>query len=141
VLPRRVFCDTSFFYACLDPGDENHEEAEDLVTDAAESGTVFCTTWDVIGETVTLLRYRASYGAALAFLDEVKPNLRVVPYGDRVRNDAERIFRRFGKDHRLSLCDAVSFVVVTGLLRNVVSLAFDRDFRALGLPVIPKRPS
>lgn len=136
-----MFCDASFFYACLDPKDENHEEAEELAARAAESKTLFCTTWDIIGETVTLLRYRASFRAAVTFLDEVKPSLRVVPYGDRVRSEAERIFRRFGKDHRLSLCDAVSYVVVTTILRDVASLAFDRDFRALGLAVIPERES
>jgi len=134
-----VFCDTSFFYACLDPKDENHDEAEVLAARAAESKTLLCTTWDIIGETVTLLRYRASFPLALTFLDEVKPALRVVPYGDRVRGESERIFRRFGKDHRLSLCHAVSYVVVTTILGNMVSLAFDRDFRALGLPVIPER--
>jgi predicted nucleic acid-binding protein len=29
-LPPRLFCDTSFFYACLDPDDANHERAADL---------------------------------------------------------------------------------------------------------------
>jgi predicted nucleic acid-binding protein len=139
--PRRVFCDTSFFYACLDPKDENHEQAGELVTEAVASRTAFWTTWDIIGETVTLLRYRAGFAAALTFLDEVKPTLRIVTYGDRVRVEAEDVFRRFGRDHRLSLCDAVSFVVITGLLRNIVSLAFDGDFRALGLPVIPPNRS
>jgi hypothetical protein len=32
-----------------------------------------------------------------------------------VRTEAEQIFRRYGRDHKLSFCDAVSFVVVTTL--------------------------
>ena len=56
---------------------------------------------------------------------------------DNVRAEAEQIFRRYGRDHKLSYCDAVSFVVVTTLLDDIPSLAFDADFRALGLNAIP----
>jgi len=134
-LPGRVFCDTSFFYACLDPRDINHDHSSEIVADAAEGTTLF-TTWDIISETATLLRYRRHYPAAVLFLDEVKPGLRIVAYGDRVREDAEQIFKHYGRDHRLSFCDALSFVVVTTLLDHMPCLAFDEDFRGLGLTVI-----
>ena len=136
-LPPRLFCDTSFFYACLDPADANHERAGAILAEAAVTGTAFCTTWDVIGETVTLLRYRRSFRTALAFLDEVKPSLQIIPYGDGVRLEAERLFRNYGRDHRLSFCDAISFVVVTTLLDHTACLTFDRDFRSLGLTMLP----
>jgi predicted nucleic acid-binding protein len=135
--PARVFCDTSFFFACLDPRDANHELARQIVSDAAETGSDFYTTWDIISETVTLLRYRSGYRAAMAYLDDVKPELRVVGYGDALRTEAEEIFRMYGRDHRLSFCDAVSFVVVTTLLEHMPCVAFDEDFRALGLTVLP----
>ena len=93
------------------------------------------TTWDVVSETVTLLRYRGGFRAALTFLDDVRPRLHVVRYGDRVRDNAEQVFRRYGRDRRLSLCDAISFAVVTTLLRGMPCLAFDEDFRRLGLTV------
>jgi predicted nucleic acid-binding protein len=57
-LPSRLFCDTSFFYACLDSNDTNHERARELTADAVTSATTFVTTWDIVSETVTLLRYR-----------------------------------------------------------------------------------
>jgi len=136
-LPSRLFCDTSFFYACLDQGDVNHQRAEVIVEDAATASTVLWVTWDIISETVTLLRYRRNFPAALTFLAEVKPWLAIVSYGDRVRAEAEQIFREYGRDHRLSFCDAISFVVVTTLLDNVPCLTFDEDFRSLGLIVIP----
>ncbi|HXF91170.1 MAG TPA: hypothetical protein VNK46_00300, partial [Nitrospiraceae bacterium] len=91
-LPALVFCDTSFFYACLDPKDTNHARAQALVTESAAAGTTFCTTWDIISETVTRLRYRHNFQAALAFLTDVKPGLRIVACGDRVREEAEHIF-------------------------------------------------
>ena len=135
--PALVFCDTSFFYACLDPNDVNHARARALVTESASVGTTFCTTWDIISETVTLLRYRRNAHAALAFLNDVKPGLQVIPYGDPVREEAEHMFRSYARDHRLSFCDAVSFVVVTTLLDHVPCFTFDEDFRRLGLTVLP----
>jgi len=60
----------------------------------------------------------------------------MVEYGAGVRAEAEQIFRRRGRDRRLSFCDAISFVVVTTLLDQMPCLAFDEDFLALGLTVI-----
>ena len=137
VFPPHVFCDTSFFYACLDAKDANHARARVLVAESASSGTAFHTTWDIVSETATLLRYRRNFQAALAFLNDVKPGLRIVTYGDRVREEAEQIFTTYGRDHRLSFCDAISFVVVTMLLDHSPCFTFDEDFRSLGLTVLP----
>lgn len=135
-LSPQLFCDTSFFYACFDPGDVNHRRAKAVVTEVAAARCAVSTTWDIISETVTLLRYRRNFRAALAFLNEIKPQVNILAYGDRVRDEAEQVFRRYGRDHRLSFCDAISFVVVTTLLDNIPCLAFDEDFRGLGLTVI-----
>lgn len=135
-VPSQLFCDTSFFYACLDPRDVNHQQATYLSEDAAAVGSRLYVTWDIISETLTLLRYRRTYREALTFLTEVKPHLDIVNYGETVRTEAEQVFRRYGRDRKLSFCDAVSFVVVTTLLNDMPSLAFDADFRAMGLTVI-----
>lgn len=136
-LPPRVFCDTSYFYACADAHDAYHRAAVALAGEAASCGTQLWATWDVVGETVTLLRYRHSWAAAVRFLDDVRPALHIVEYGAEVRAEAEQVFRRLGRDHRLSLCDAISFVVITTLLDRAPCLAFDEDFRRLGLTVLP----
>jgi predicted nucleic acid-binding protein len=95
------------------------------------------TTWDIISETVTLLRYRASFKTALEFLDEIKPALYIVHYDDSVRTSAEDVFRKLSRDKKMSLCDAVSFVVISHVLDNIPCLSFDRDFKTLGLTVYP----
>jgi predicted nucleic acid-binding protein len=136
-LPSRLFCDTSFFYACLDSDDTNHNRAEELTDSAAASGVTFFATWDIVSETTTLLRYRQGFRSALTFLEDVKPNLTLVEYGPRAREEAEQLFRQRGRHRRLSFCDAISFVVVTSLLDDMPCLAFDQDFRELGLTVIP----
>jgi predicted nucleic acid-binding protein len=135
-LPGRVFCDTSYFYAGADSNDMHHRRALALAGKAASRRTQLWTTWDVISETVTLLRYRHSSAAAIGFLDDVKPWLHVMDYGANIRIEAEQVFRRHGRDHRLSLCDAISFVVITTLLERMPCFAFDEDFRRLGLTVI-----
>src|SRR6266404_3233562 len=112
-LPARLFCDTSVFYACFDQHDVNHEPAKQLSEEAATVGVTLYVTWDIISETLTLLRYRRSYREALIFLAEVKPHLHIVNYGETVRTEAQQIFRRYGRDHKLSFCDAISFVVVS----------------------------
>jgi predicted nucleic acid-binding protein len=135
-LPNRAFCDTSFFYACLDPRDVNYPKAKGLIREAAVTGVALFATWDIVSETVTLLRYRRNFQTALAFLADVRPQLHLVAYGDGVRTEAEDVFRRYARDHRLSFCDAISFVVVTTLLDHMPCLAFDADFRSLGLTLI-----
>ncbi len=135
-LPGRVFCDTSYFYACADTDDAFYHQALALSGEAVSRRTQLWTTWDVISETVTLLRYRHSRAAAISFLDDVKPGLHIAEYGANVRVDAERVFRQYGRDHRLSFCDAISFAVVTTMLDRMPCFAFDEDFRRLGLTVI-----
>lgn len=134
-IPARVFCDTSFFYSCLEPRDVFHRRGVELTTQAKDAGTMLASTWDVVSETLTLVRYRCGYAAALDFLDNVRPSLHLVLYGHETRANAEELFRRYAKTRRLSFCDAISIVVVTTLLDNIPCLSFDLDFPALGLKV------
>ena len=138
ILPqRKVFCDTSFFFASLCTDDTNYKRAEELLKYCVEYAVTLFTTHDVISETVTLLRYRASYSLAVKFLDVVKPDLAVVLYDDSVRTAAEDVFKKLAKDKRLSFCDSISYVVITHMLENIPCFTFDRDFRGFGLTVYP----
>ena len=89
-------------------------------------------TWDIISETATLLRYRRSYREALTFLTEIKPNLHIINYGEVFVPKRNKYSAATARDRKLSFCDAVSFVVVTALLNDMPSLAFDADFRDPG---------
>jgi predicted nucleic acid-binding protein len=138
ILPeRKAFCDTSFFFASLSPDDSNYAGSGEMLKYCKENKVTFYTTWDVISETVTLLRYRASYDLAVTFLDQIKPALLIVQYDDSVRTAAEEIFRQISKDKKISFCDAISYVVITHILNNIPCFTFDKDFRSLGLTVYP----
>jgi predicted nucleic acid-binding protein len=134
----RAFCDTSFFFASLYPGDTNYERAGDILAGCQEQSVTLHTTWDIVSETVTLLRYRANYKTAVRFLDVIKPALAIVRYDDSVRFVAEGVFKKLSKDKKISYCDALSFVIITDLLDGMPCLTFDRDFRNLGLMVYPE---
>lgn len=134
---NRAFCDTSFFFASLCPRDSNYSRAGEVLEYCEKDKVTLYTSWDVISETVTLLRYRASYKLAVEFLDIIRPALSIVSYDDSVRTAAEKIFKKISKDIRLSYCDALSCVIITQLLDGIPCLTFDGDFRRLGLAVLP----
>jgi predicted nucleic acid-binding protein len=132
----RVFCDTGFFYAALAPGDRHYDRAGELLEYCRNERIQMFSTWEVVSETVTLLTYRVHPQAAIDFLDLIKPALSLVQVTTAVLAEAEEVFRRHVRSRRLSLCDAISFVVVTTFLENIPCLSFDEDFRALGLTVV-----
>jgi predicted nucleic acid-binding protein len=133
---RDVFVDTSFWFAALEPGDRNHGRATKLAEDAAADGLRLHSTREVVGETLTLLRYRAGARSAIVFLDQVVPAIHVIDPGAELYATALAVFRRLAPRRRLSYCDALSFVVVRRVLGDAPCLTFDRDFRALGLTVL-----
>ncbi len=136
-LQNKVFCDTSFFFASLYPKDSNFEKAGELLEFCKTNRVAFYTTWDVISETVTLLRYRADYKIAIEFLETVKPALSIIKYDDSIRAAAEEIFKKLSRDKRISFCDAISYVIIIHILDNIPCFSFDKDFKSLGLTVYP----
>lgn len=135
---RKVFCDTSFFYAALDRNDFDHDRAVSLSRWIKENNVAAITTWEVIVETITLLRYRLSFKGAGIFMKTVLPNLNVIYITDSERAKALDMFLRLSSDKKLSLCDIISYVVVREHLQGIPCIAFDDDFKALGLRVFQR---
>ena len=134
---NRAFCDTSFFFASLCPHDTNFKKAGEILEYCRDNSVTLYTTWDIISETVTLLRYRASHKAAVEFLDTVKPALAIIKYDDSIRDEGEKVFKKLSKDKKISFCDAISYLVITCLLEGMPCFTFDRDFKGLGLMAYP----
>jgi predicted nucleic acid-binding protein len=135
-IPSACFCDTSFFYALLDRRDHDHPVAKALAAWVQDRQVPLITTWEVVVETVTLLRYRHSYQAAMAFIQQILPRLNLVSLATEDRAKALDWFRRLSKDKRISVCDAISYLVVRERLDHIPCLAFDDDFEQLGLTVL-----
>jgi len=132
---REVFGDTSFFYALLNLRDPNHARALELSDELATDGTGVCTTWDVVVETAALLRYRAGFELAKLFLTKGTQDVRVMQPLETERDLAVKVFLQRSRERTLSLCDAISYAVVSTRLDWAPCLSFDADFAALGLTI------
>lgn len=134
---RRVFVDTSAFFAHLVAEDAHNAEARPLFERAAHESWTLITTNAVVWETYTLLRIRARNGRelALGFLEDIEDGLCEI---ERVRaldeTRAIELLRRHA-DKRYSFCDALSFVI-TEQLGVAEALAFDDDFKSYGKLVL-----
>jgi predicted nucleic acid-binding protein len=138
--PSALFCDTSFFYALLDRRDQDHHAAKALSKWVQDQQVPLITTWEMVVETVTLLRYRHSYQAAMAFLRQILPYLNLVYLTSDDRAKALDWFRKLSRDKKISACDAISYTVVRERLNFAPCLAFDEDFTQLGLTVLHEVP-
>lgn len=136
VLTGTVYADTSFYFAYLDPRDLSHARAVELHRHLSERNLALISSWEVIVETVTLLRNRHSYSAAITFIHKVLPAIRVIYIDDKVRSKGLKLFEKLARDKRLSLCDVISYLLVTEHLDHIPCLAFDDDFESLGLHLV-----
>jgi len=91
------------------------------------------TTWEIVVETVTLLRYRLNYKGAAVFIRTVLSKLYIIYLSDSDRAKALDTFLKFSKDKKISLCDAISYTVIKEYLEGIPCIAFDADFKAMGL--------
>jgi len=137
---KDLFGDTSFFYAALDKRDGDHLSASQLAEFIQERQIPLITTWEVIVETVTLLRYRYSYRGATTFIDRVLPQLNIFYLDAEARAKAFNAFLKLSRDKEISLCDAISYIVITEHLDFIPCLTFDKDFKQLGLTVLDEIP-
>ena len=128
---KRVFVDTSAFFALVVDDDESHTAADVLFRRAARQGWDLVTTNAVVFECYALLLSRARRGRAkaLAFLDSVE-DLALERLTLEDESAAARLVRAH-EDKTYSLCDASSFVVMERLGIDE-AMSFDSDFTSYG---------
>jgi predicted nucleic acid-binding protein len=129
-LPRHsIFVDTSAFFALADRSDRYHRTT---VTFLQSNTRLLVTSNFIVCETLTLIRMRLGYAAAIQFgkrlRDESTTPVAFIEPTDE--QEAWRIFQRY-KDHRFSFVDCTSFAIMERMKLNTV-LAFDEDFRKIG---------
>ena len=131
-----VFADSSALIAGCDPTDADHARAARAWWDAKAARERVVTTNLVFAETVTYVRRRVGWSASRTLGDSLLRSRGVeIAVVDRERFEAGwRELLRSG-DPTLSLCDAVSFVVMRerGIRR---ALTFDRHFTEAGFETL-----
>jgi predicted nucleic acid-binding protein len=131
---KRLFVDTSAWYALADRKDPDHAGVARCL---GEHPGRLLTTNFVLDESVTLIRYRLGFAAARTFgeslLDGAVAGMIWITRRDERR--AWEIFSRY-RDKSFSYTDCTSFAAMERLkLKSAV--AIDADFRAFGMDCVP----
>ena len=132
---RNVYCDAGWFIALAERSDRHHRRAVQLLRDASAARTGLVTSWPVVAEAATALRYRFGPRQARVCLRFAETAEVLTPDG-REYLAATELFLRRGQNRALSLVDALTSVVVRERLGSCPCLSFDGDLAALGLVVI-----
>jgi predicted nucleic acid-binding protein len=133
---RRVFVDTVFWIAVLDPGDSLHRTATSALD--AVAGAQLVTSEMVLVETLNAFSVAGTQmrSAAVRLVEKLRAreNLAIVP---QTPDLFEAAFELYGSrpDKGWSMVDCASFVIMREL-RIVEALTFDSDFIQAGFQAL-----
>lgn len=137
---RRLFVDTSAWLALINAGERHHTRAVEFQR-GLPGGVRRITTWGIVGETYTWLRYRIGYHAAQQWLHEEaeleeRGVLEVVYPTAQTEAGTRRTVSRFA-DQDLSYVDAFSLYIVQTRRDFDAIFAFDHHLSLSGVPLVP----
>ena len=130
-----VYCDASFFVALFSKKDVKHKRALELFKEIRENRIMIHTCWFIISEAMTVLLSQYGYSEAMTFNQSVDL-YKIFHSTESQHHQAIALFNLFGKDRKISFVDALSRVLISGELKNMPALSFDRDFTAMGLTTL-----
>ena len=131
-----VFVDTGAWAALALTRDPLHDRARETWEQLSSVGARFHTSIPVVMETFTFLDRNTSRTTALRWKHSLStvPRLKVLPCGHRELQGAWPYFERANL-HKLSVTDAVSFVLMKGRGMRT-AFAFDSHFAAAGFRMV-----
>jgi hypothetical protein len=131
----RLFVDTSAWLALNDKNDQYHNKAIKKSSEIRKHKIGLLTSEYIIDESITLIRYRVSYNAAVIFGDSLLSSsiVTIVDVTNEDRLKAWEIFKKY-EDKDLSFTDCTSFVLMKNL-RLQKAFTFDEHFRHIGVEI------
>jgi uncharacterized protein len=131
---KRLFVDTSAWYALVDKNDPDHPAAFSFFRN---NKIPLLTTNFIFDETVTLLRRRLGWTIAADFGRRLKESGFTTLLAVRPEDEekAWELFLRY-RDQDFSYTDCTSFAVM-GAFRIKVAFSFDSHFRMMNVQVFP----
>jgi uncharacterized protein len=133
---KRVFVDTSAFYALIDKTDVMHQRAVDYLHRVQAQNDRLISTDAVIEETYTLLVQSLGHRAAWVFRDRLMSSqVRVFPITTEIKDRAWQIARTYD-DKLFSFVDCTSFAMMEAHGLHS-AFTFDRHFEQYGFIVEP----
>ncbi len=129
-----VFCDTSAWYAVINPSDAHHAKAKRFLD---RHGGGLLTSNYVVAETANLIGTRLGARHALTFLETLtQSNLVEVVFVSPAQH--EQTITLFGQHAASGLsftdCSSVALMQEQGLTK---AFCFDQDFERAGLACVP----
>ena len=128
----KVFADTGFYVARMNPRDQWHRKALKAVRPDVE----VYTTSLVINETISLVQSRGYFSTAVEFLRETRanPRLRIIHPDSDLQAQAWDLFVRWGGSGANAV-DCLSFAAMQRFsIRR--ALTFDAHFKIAGFDVL-----
>ena len=137
---KRVFIDTSAWIDLMNSHERHHAAAVAFHKSLAPM-TLRITTWGIVSETFTWIRYHIGYREASRWLSlkdslENQGFLQVVYPDSQIELGVRKVIDRF-PDQRLSYVDAFSIALIQSRPDIDVIFAFDHHMNLAGLPVLP----
>lgn len=135
-----VFVDSAAWISLVVEVDDHHQPMVGQWRELLKAGAGFVTSSDVYSETITYLRYKIGYHAAVSFYEsmqaaQAKDHLLIEWVTPSVFDEAWKLFRQYD-DQKLSMVDCTSFVICKKRrIETVVTL--DKHFLVAGFDVIP----
>jgi hypothetical protein len=128
----RLFVDTSAWLALNNKNDQYHDEAVSKITKVRQQKIQLVTSEYVFDESVTIIRYRISHRAAVAFGEAlISSNVASIEdITDEERLKAWVLFKKY-RDKDLSFTDCTSFALMVKL-KLQKAFSFDDHFKQVG---------
>ena len=132
---KRVFADTFYFLALLNPGDNRHKRAVAHAT--AFSGEMVTTAWVLteLADAMSDPRNRLEFISTLNDL-KANPQMKIIPVSSTLFDDGIRLFAD-RPDKEWSLTDCISFTVMTQE-KLTDALTADHHFEQAGFKALLK---
>jgi len=137
---KRVFIDTSAWIDLMN-SNERHHTAAVTFHQSLSPMTLRITSWGIVSETYTWIRYHIGAREASRWLTvkETMENqgfLQVIYPDSQMEAGVRKVIARY-HDQKLSYVDAFSIVLLQSRLDIDAVFAFDHHMALAGLPVLP----
>ncbi len=138
---RSIFIDSGAYIALADRSDQNHGRAVACLRELG-SGATRMTSWGVVSETYTWLRYHGSASSAAGWLVDLERachlgQSEVVLPDAQIDGACRRKLLRFA-DQNLSYVDGMTLAILESLPGIDAVFGFDHHLGLTGLPVLPR---
>ncbi len=133
---KRIFVDTSAFFALADETDTNHQEAKRLSKKIGKEKLEVVISDHILSETITLIRIKIGFQKALLFgnrlFDSKITNLIVTE--EKMLKEGWNIFSKYD-DKNFSFVDCISFAI---MMKEGIDTAFtfDHHFEQIGFKIL-----